>query len=336
VKLSLMIPTHSNADTIASTLESALAQRHRPLEVVVYDEASADGTRGIAEELLSAADTAIETRLLTSEENSGPVRAWRVALHEITGDWCCFVWSDDILKPDFSTTMMAAAERAAEAGRTLVTCSAEVENKQGVLPYLATDTGLATPLEYSEGIFLRRFPLTQICSVYPTDVARRVFDRHIDIDNPRGYDYSRHAYGNDVGFLSELAMEGGGVELVGERLVRLVMSPRGMTNRATGDHLWQMRWQYTYAFLRVWRWWAERGIEGADRLVGMAERRLALCSLMVGGARERSSPGSLVKGVRAYFEYRRLDYQVNKTTLDEHRAAVGRSAPSDVSQPSVM
>lgn len=327
-----MIPTHGNSDTIARSLESALMQTHRPLEVLVYDEASRDATREIAEALLSAADPEIETRLLTSEENSGPVRAWRVALHEITGAWCCFVWSDDVLKPDFSTRMMAAAARAVADGRTLVTCSAEVENERGVLPYLATDAGLATPLEYSEGIFLRRFPLTQICSVYPTDVTRKIFDRHVDIENPRGYDYSHHAYGNDVGFLSELAMEGGGVELVGERLVTLVMSTRGMTKRATDDHLWQMRWQYTYAFLRVWRWWAERGIPGSERLVGMAERRLALCSMMVGGFRERTSPANLGKAIRAYLEFRRLDYQLNKTTLDEHRVAVAGSARRDLPQ----
>ena len=131
-------------------------------------------------------------------------------------------------------------------------------------------------------------------------------------------------------------MEGGGVELVGERLVTLVMSTRGMTKRATDDHLWQMRWQYTYAFLRVWRWWAERGVPGSDRLVGMAERRLALCSMMLGGLRDRVSAANLAKGVRAYLEFRRLDYQVNKTTLDEHRAAIGRSTRSDLSQPSVM
>jgi hypothetical protein len=96
-----------------------------------------------------------------------------------------------------------------------------------------------------------------------------------------------------------------------------------------------MRWQYTYAFLRVWRWWAERGVPGSDRLVGMAERRLALCSIMLGGLRDRVSPANLGKAVRAYLEFRRLDYQVNKTTLDEHRAAIRRSTRSDVSQPSV-
>ena len=45
MKLSLMIPTYNSAYTIERTLRSVLAQRYRPLEVVVYDEASGDETR---------------------------------------------------------------------------------------------------------------------------------------------------------------------------------------------------------------------------------------------------------------------------------------------------
>src|SRR5262245_69486 len=123
MKLSLMIPTFNSARTIERTLGSALAQRHRPLEVVIYDEASKDDTRAIVRRLLDGAraggaDEPIDARLMTSETNSGPVKAWRVALHAITGDWCAFVWSDDVLHPDYSTAMMQGAARATAAGRT--------------------------------------------------------------------------------------------------------------------------------------------------------------------------------------------------------------------------
>ena len=242
-----MIPTFRSAETIERTLTAALAQRHRPLEVLVYDETSEDGTREIVTRLLAAADPTIETHFRTSESNSGAVPAWRVLLHDVTGDWCCFVWADDVLKPDFSERMMEGAERAAAAGRVLVACSGEVEAGGQTVPYYSADKGIATAVEYSEGMFLRRIPLTQICAVYETAAARAVFDRHIRFENPRGYDYVRHPYGNDVGFLSELAMEGGGVELLGERLVTLVDSSTSMTRTGTGDHIWQMRWQYTYA-----------------------------------------------------------------------------------------
>jgi len=317
-----MVPTFNSSETIERTLTSALEQTYRPLEVVVYDEASRDGTRGIVERLLAAADPSIETRLMTSEENSGPVTAWRVALHAITGDWCAFVWADDVLDRSYSERMMEGAHSAIAAGRVLVACSAEVEANGSVMPYYATDGGFASAVEYSEGIFLRRFPLTQICAIYETEAARTVFDRHIDFENPRGYDFARHPYGNDVGFLSELAMKGGGVELLGSRLVTLVDSGSSMTRRGTREHLWQMRWQYTFNFLRVWRWWRDLGVPDAARLVALAERRLALCSLMLGGV-ERRRPLTYPRAVRAYLDFRRLDYQVTRRSLVEHRRRVG-------------
>lgn len=325
MKLSLMIPTFQSAESIERTLSSVLAQKYRPLEIVVYDECSRDSTREIVERLLLAADPEIETRLLTSEENSGPVRAWRVALHAITGDWCCFVWADDVLEHSFSTRMMEGAIRARDEGhRKIVTCSAQVETDGVVTPHYAADKGLATPVEYSEGIFMRRFSPSQICSVYETDAARRIFDRHVQIENPRHYDYERYPYGNDVGFLSELAFEGGGVELIGDRLVTGVLSSSSMTRRALHDHVWQFRWQYTFCSLRVWRRWLEQDVPDADRLCGLAERRLALCSLMLGGFGARLRPSYYAKAVRAYAEFRRLDYQLNHSTLDEHRRTVAR------------
>jgi glycosyltransferase involved in cell wall biosynthesis len=329
VKLSLMIPTFSSAETIERTLTSVIAQKYRPLEVIVYDEASRDGTREIVTRVLDACDPEIETRLVTSEKNSGAVHAWRVAMHEITGAWCCFVWADDVLQPDFSVKLMAGAERADRDARVLVACSAEVETGGSVLPYYATDCGIASPIEYSEGIFLRRFPLTQICAIYETTAAREIFDRHVQIENPRGYDYVRHPYGNDVGFLSELAMRGGGVELLGERLVTLVDSGSSMTRRGTREHVWQMRWQYTYSFLRVWRWWRDAGADGSDRIAAMAERRLALCSLALGPWGERLRPSNYPKAARAYLEFRRLDYQLNHTSLSDHRRATARRSPRD-------
>jgi glycosyltransferase involved in cell wall biosynthesis len=324
MKLSLLIPTHMSVATIERTLESALAQSHRPLEVLVYDEASDDGTREIITRCLEQAPDDIEQELITSDQNSGPVRAWRVALHRASGDWCAFVWADDVLKPTYSEKMMGAAERAEAAGRKLVSCVGEVEIGGEVRHIFASDRGVATGPEFSEGMFQRRFPLTQICAVYEREAAREVFDRHVDIDNPLGYDYSRQAYGNDVGYLSELAHAGGGVELLGEELVTLTDSPTSMTRLATGSHLWQMRWQYTYAFLRVWQEWQRQGVPGADRLVALASRRLALCAIMLRRGAGRLAPRRLAGAVGAYIDFLRFDYQKTGMTLDDHREKLRR------------
>ena len=42
--VSVLIPTFNSAAWIAETLESVRAQQHRPLEIVVADNGSTDGT----------------------------------------------------------------------------------------------------------------------------------------------------------------------------------------------------------------------------------------------------------------------------------------------------
>jgi glycosyltransferase involved in cell wall biosynthesis len=320
LKLSLMIPTHRSASTVERTLSAALRQDHRPLEVVVYDEASDDATRDIVRRVIAdAAPPDVDARLMTAEDNSGPVRAWRVLLHAITGDWCCFVWADDVLRDNFSRQMMEGAQRAARAGRTLVACTADVEIGGELLDNYARDRGLLTPQEYSAGIFFRRYPLTQICAVYEREAARTVFDRHITFANPLGFDYNRHPYGNDVGFLSELAFAGGGVEQLGDPLVRLTDSPTSMTRLATREHLWQMRWQYTFNQARVWRTWERQGVSGAATLRRMGVRRLALCTIMLRRGHDTLTPRNVARAVAAYGDFLRLDFQKTSMSLDEYR-----------------
>ncbi len=146
MKLSLLLPTHNSAATIERTLSAALAQRHRPLEVVVYDEASADDTRAIVGRLLDAAPDGVDARLLTAEENSGPVLAWRVALHDATGDWCTFVWADDVLREDFSEQMMAARRAGAAGGRGARDLRRRRrDRRRACAATYAADTGLLTP-----------------------------------------------------------------------------------------------------------------------------------------------------------------------------------------------
>lgn len=326
LKLSLLMPTFNSAETVERSLRSVVAQRHRPLQLCVYDEASRDDTRAIVERWLEvAASRGIETDFLTADRNSGPVRAWRVPLWRANGDWACFVWSDDLLEPDFSEKMMAGAARALASGRKLVFSSARLEIDGRAITKYSSEAALLSPVEFSVGIFLRRYSLNQINGIYELATAREVFDRHVQIENPLGFDYARHAYGNDVGFLSEMAMAGAGVELIGERLTRLVLSSASMTRAALAQHLWQFRWQYTYNFLRVWRWWQEAGVKQIRPWTALAERRLALCEVFLRSAgAARRSPRSWLAAARAAFDFLRWDYEVRPVELAGFRSRLQR------------
>ena len=325
MKLSLLTPTFNSAGTIERTLRSALAQRWRPLEIVVYDETSRDGTREIVNRLLAEArETGIETRFLTAETNSGPVRAWRVPLHAATGDWCSFVWADDVLEPGFSEAMADGAIRARSAGRKLVFSGGVIEDAHGVIEKYALDAGILSPVEFSFGIYCRRYSVNQINGVYEATEARRVFDRHIEIDNPMGFDFSRFPYGNDVGFLSELADAGSGVEILGAKLVRLVASPASMTKDAMANRLWQFRWQYTWNLFRVWSWWADRGVPGARRLQRLGRRRLDLCEAFLPRPNSRTTPGSLLRSAGAVVDFLVWDWDRTRMPLDAYRRRVAK------------
>src|SRR5690349_12901743 len=106
--VSLLIPTHNNARTIAETIESCLRQTFRDLEILIYDEESKDGTLDIINGF-AAKDSRI--RVMTSSTNSGPLRAWRKLLHEARGRYATFVWSDDLLLPRYVETLAGVLQK---------------------------------------------------------------------------------------------------------------------------------------------------------------------------------------------------------------------------------
>lgn len=105
-KMSIIIPVRNREQLLGHTLESASRQQWRPLEVIVVDNGSTDGSRTVAEqwtEKLGA--SGIEARVI-SEDNPGAARARSRGAEESTGDVLSFFDSDDTMRPQFSTEIM--------------------------------------------------------------------------------------------------------------------------------------------------------------------------------------------------------------------------------------
>ena len=107
-EVSLLIPTHHNARTIAETVESCARQTFRDLEILIYDEESKDATRAI---IVAATAGDPRIRVMTSETNSGPLMAWRKMLYEARGRRCTWVWSDDLILPRFVEVLRSVLEK---------------------------------------------------------------------------------------------------------------------------------------------------------------------------------------------------------------------------------
>lgn len=94
MKISIIIPAYNAERYIAKALESCLSQTYAPHEIIVIDDASADGTVAIAESFPSP------VRVIRLAENMGVSVARNRGIQASTGDWIAFLDADDWFLPE--------------------------------------------------------------------------------------------------------------------------------------------------------------------------------------------------------------------------------------------
>ena len=101
--VSVVIPTHNGQRYIAATLDSVLAQRHRPLEILVVDDGSIDSTPQIVR------GYAPEVRLIEQNQRGHPA-ARNSGIRAATGEFLGFLDHDDLWSPDKLERQLARFE----------------------------------------------------------------------------------------------------------------------------------------------------------------------------------------------------------------------------------
>lgn len=89
--VSVVIPCHGHARFLAAAIDSALAQDHRPLEVVVVDDGSPDDTAEVASSYAEV--------VLVRQEQAGLSAARNAGLRASSGAMVAFLDADDLLMP---------------------------------------------------------------------------------------------------------------------------------------------------------------------------------------------------------------------------------------------
>jgi glycosyltransferase involved in cell wall biosynthesis len=94
-RVSVVIPTYNRVDRIKGAIRSALMQDPLPIEVIVVDDCSTDGTN--ADDLRS-----IDARVcvITHESNQGGAVARNAGIDAASGDWIAFLDADDCWFPN--------------------------------------------------------------------------------------------------------------------------------------------------------------------------------------------------------------------------------------------
>jgi len=98
--VSILIPVFNRQDHIAECIQSALDQTYRPIEIIVVDNASTDQTWEIIQNLASEH---AQLSVFRNPENVGPVRNWKRCIEMADGPLAKFLFSDDLLYPNYLT-----------------------------------------------------------------------------------------------------------------------------------------------------------------------------------------------------------------------------------------
>lgn len=109
-QFSVIIPLYNKEREVEATLRSVLAQTLQPLEVVVVDDGSTDGSAAVVERIASPL-----IRLIR-QSNAGECAARNRAMSEARGDYFALVDADDGWKPEFLEEVAAMIEEFPDCG----------------------------------------------------------------------------------------------------------------------------------------------------------------------------------------------------------------------------
>ena len=110
--VSLIVPVHNAGLNLEPCLASLAAQTQAPLEVLLVDDDSTDGS-----EMICAARAGRDERfrLLRNDGPHGPNAARAFGLSAAKGEWVGFVDADDLVHPRFAEALLAAAQSTGTA-----------------------------------------------------------------------------------------------------------------------------------------------------------------------------------------------------------------------------
>lgn len=148
--VSVIIPTYNRAETVRRSIDSALEQTYRPIEVIVVDDGSIDATR----EVLESYGQRIHP---VYQENGGPSVARNTGAAAANGEFIAFLDSDDVWKP---AKLARQVHLMLEGGECVPCCISNAEivcEEQSATTTTFDISGVMTNLQ--EGFWLNPAPI---------------------------------------------------------------------------------------------------------------------------------------------------------------------------------
>jgi glycosyltransferase involved in cell wall biosynthesis len=213
--VSVVIPAHNAESYLGEAIESVLAQTYAPLETIVVDDGSSDGTAAVA-----AAFVDVE---LISQANGGPSAARNRGFAAAAGELVAFHDSDDLMTPDKLEVQIGHLLANPEAGCVLAEQELLIE-EGAELPFWVEGSKVPTimpprPPELADEPLVH--PMTMV-------LRRETFER------VGGFDESMRA-AEDFDWMLRAAEEGIEIARLPHVLLRRRVHPGSLTQDAAAS-----------------------------------------------------------------------------------------------------
>ena len=97
--VSIITPCYNGEHCLSRLLDSIIAQTYRPIEFILVNDGSKDGTQSLAEEYIEKFAAACITYRIIQQENKGLGGAINAGLKAFSGEYLCWPDADDFLEP---------------------------------------------------------------------------------------------------------------------------------------------------------------------------------------------------------------------------------------------
>jgi glycosyltransferase involved in cell wall biosynthesis len=198
-RLSILVPTWNAAATVERALASVLAERTIPLELVVVDDASTDGTADLVAALAEGDPRVVLVRL---PANGGVSNARNRGLATVRGEWLGFLDADDLLLPG----ALEALERPTADPAVRAVVGQRIQNN-GERRWISK--GYDNPDVRLPG---RKSIATHPRLMYYASIHGKLFHRSLI----RGLEFEGRVLGDQPWTIRSLLRAGDGIEVIGE------------------------------------------------------------------------------------------------------------------------
>lgn len=224
--VSVVIAAYNAKAFVRRAIDSALMQTLAPLEVLVVDDCSTDGTQAEIEAARCADD---RVRILSLPRNSGPSAARNHGIDAARGRWVAVLDADDAFAPERLASLVSFADRT---GADIV---ADDVAYYDAAADMVTGTGLGWISDISLPVSLQQFLANNLADGQGFDwgLLKPMFRRSALVDGRLHYDTSvRH--GEDFQLMVDLLLSGARFSILKQPLYLYTQREGALSGRASG------------------------------------------------------------------------------------------------------